>query len=81
MSEKGKLKWLDHTAQLVMETELDWCCVVMKKKDGEVLTGYWNVNAMDKAAAASEIQMDAMLDMVGANRDYIKQQWEENEDD
>lgn len=81
MSEKGKLKWLEKTAEQVMANELCWCSVVMLKKDGEVLTGYWNMEATDKAFAAAEIQMDAMLDMVGANRDYIKQQWEENEDD
>lgn len=46
--------------------------------DGQTVTGYFDMSANDKAIIAAHIQADAMLDVVKANGDTIRQAWEEN---
>lgn len=49
--------------------------------DGEVLTSYYETNAVDKALLDTHIQADAMFDMTLANARMIVEAAEEQEDD
>ena len=48
---------------------------------GEVFTGYFGMDTMDKALIATNIQADATMDVVCANGQRIQQAWEDNIED
>ena len=45
--------------------------------EGEVFTGYYECTCADKVQMAGQIQMDATLDMLEANRDTLRQMLDE----
>lgn len=48
---------------------------------GEVFTGYFGMDTMDKALIATNIQSDATMDVVCANGQRIQQAWEDSAED
>ena len=48
---------------------------------GEVFTGYFGMDTMDKALIATNIQADATMDVVCANGQRIQQAWEDDAED
>ena len=48
---------------------------------GEVFTGYFGMDTMDKALIATNIQADATMDVVCANGQRIQQAWEDDIED
>lgn len=44
---------------------------------GEVFTGYFGMDTMDKAMIATNVQADATLDAICANGKRIQQAWED----
>ena len=49
--------------------------------NGEVFTGYFRLDTMDKALLAANMQADAVLDAVCHNGQRIQQAWEDNAED
>lgn len=61
------------------EYDIRCLCVCGLAADGECVTGYWDAQAMDKAALASHIFSDAILDAMKANAREILEAAEEDE--
>ena len=59
---------------------IDRIAIAAPLADGEVFTGYYNMNTQDKALLASNIQADAVLDAVCHNGQRIQQAWEDDEE-
>ena len=56
-------------------------CVAALLPGGEVFTGYYHMDMMDKAAVATNIQADATLDAVCANGRRIQEAWEADDEE
>ena len=48
---------------------------------GEVFTGYFGMDTMNKALIATNIQADATMDVICANGQRIQQAWEDSAED
>lgn len=73
-------EWLENSLETVMDIEPECLCIVAKKPDGAVFTGYYNADATDKTVFAHNIQSDVTMDIIRANIDEIKRMLEEGED-
>ena len=71
----------DESNLLEKEHKIDRITVAAPLANGEVFTGYYNMNTQDKALLASNIQADAVLDAVCHNGQRIRQAWEDDEDE
>ena len=75
-------EWLEGFCREVVNHQPEKIGVVLLNSDGTALTGYWGgALAVDKAAMANHIQMDAMLDTVMANAKDVVAAAEEQEED
>ena len=63
------------------ESRITSAAIITMSEDRLVLTGYYNADAQDKAIFAHNLNADAMLDVVCANADVVKQAIEEAEED
>ena len=72
--------WLSEVLATLEEHKIDRITVAAPLADGEVFTGYYNMNTQDKALLASNIQADAVLDAVCHNGQRIRQAWEDDEE-
>ena len=70
----------DESNLLEKEHKIDRITIAAPLADGEVFTGYYNMNTQDKALLASNIQADAVLDAVCHNGQRIQQAWEDDEE-
>lgn len=73
--------WLSDVLAMLEENKIDRICVAALLPGGEVFTGYYHMDIMDKAVVATNIQADATLDAVCANGCRIQEAWEEEGDD
>lgn len=72
--------WLSEVLATLEEHKIDRITIAAPLADGEVFTGYYNMNTQDKALLASNIQADAVLDAVCHNGQRIQQAWEDDEE-
>ena len=68
--------WLSEVLATLEEHKIDRITIAAPLADGEVFTGYYNMNTQDKALLASNIQADAVLDAVCHNGQRIQQAWD-----
>lgn len=73
--------WLSDVLAMLEENKIDRICVATPLPGGEVFTGYYHMDMMDKAVVATNIQADATLDAVCANGRHIQEAWESAEDE
>lgn len=73
--------WLSDVLAQLEELKIDRIAIAAPLPGGEVFTGYYHMDMMDKAVVATNIQADATLDAVCANGRRIQKAWEEEGDD
>lgn len=76
MSDATYAPWLSDILASLEELKIDRICVAAPLPGGEVFTGYYHMDMMDKAVVATNIQADATLDAVCANGRRIQEAWE-----
>lgn len=81
ISDAPYASWLSDVLAMLEENKIDRICVATPLPGGEVFTGYYHMDMMDKAVVATNIQADATLDAVCANGRRIQEAWEEEVDD
>lgn len=81
MSDAPYAPWLSDVLAMLEENKIDRICVAAPLPGGEVFTGYYHMDMMDKAVVATNIQADAMMDAVCANGRHIQEAWENTEDE
>lgn len=81
VSDAPYASWLSDVLAMLEENKIDRICVAAPLPGGEVFTGYYHMDMMDKAVVATNIQADATLDAVYANGRRIQEAWEEEGDD
>ena len=65
-------EWLEASLGQLVEAQPVTAAIVAIRPDGNVLTGYYNADAQDKAIFAHNINADAMLDTVLNNIDQVR---------
>jgi hypothetical protein len=66
------------TANGLSEYDISGIAVVALTKDGQGITGYWDMNLREKAEAKNHIEYDVIDEMIMVNRDrYFENQSEE----
>lgn len=80
MSDAPYAKWLSDTLATLEECKIEKIAVAAPLPNGEVFTGYFHLDMMDKALLAANMQADAVLDAVCHNGQRIRQAWEDDED-
>ena len=73
--------WLSDVLATLEEHKITKIAVAAPLPTGEVFTGYFGMNTMDKAMIATNVQADATLDAIRANGKRIQQAWEDAEDE
>lgn len=77
--------WLSDVLATLEEHKVTKIAVAAPLPTGEVFTGYFGMDTMDKAMIATNVQADATLDAICANGKRIQQAWkdaaEEDEED
>lgn len=81
MSDAPYAPWLSDVLAMLEENKIDRICVAAPLPGGEVFTGYYHMDMMDKAVVATNIQADATLDAVCANGHHIQEAWEDAEEE
>lgn len=81
MSDAPYAPWLSDVLAMLEENKIDRICVAAPLPGGEVFTGYYHMDMMDKAVVATNIQADATLDAVCANGRHIQEAWEDAEEE
>ena len=81
MSDAPYASWLSDVLATLEEHKIDRIAVAAPLPNGEVFTGYFNMETMDKALLAANMQADAVLDAVCHNGQRIQQAWESDEDE
>lgn len=84
ISDAPYASWLSDVLATLEEHKISQLAVAAPLPTGEVFTGYFGMDTMDKALIATNIQADATMDVVCANGPRIRQAWEnaaEEEDD
>lgn len=69
--------WLSDVLATLEEHKVTRIAVAAPLPGGEVFTGYFGMNTMDKALIATNIQADATMDVICANGQQIQQAWED----
>lgn len=72
-------KWLEESIQHIVASDPMSLCIVAIGKTGNVLTGYYNCDATDKAVIAHNIQSDIVMDIIHNNPEAIRAVLEEDE--
>lgn len=73
--------WLSDVLATLEEHKVTKIAVAAPLPGGEVFTGYFAMDTMDKALMATNIQADAMLDAVCANGRHIQEAWEADDEE
>lgn len=60
-------KWLEAYLQNVASKPVESICMLVKRENGEILTGYYNCNVSDKLMFAGYVNQDAMFDSLYAD--------------
>lgn len=81
ISDAPYASWLSEVLAQLEQYKIDRICIAAPLPNNEVFTGYFNMEMMDKALIATNVQADAMLDAVAANGRHIQEAWEAAEDD
>ena len=74
ISETPYAEWLEESIKTIFEQNPDRIAICATLSDGDTLTAYYNCCAEDKAIFSHHINSDAMLDVVLANIDIIKEE-------
>lgn len=64
--------WLEESLRAIINSKPDSICVASKTKD-DVLVGFWNASAQDKAAFAFNIQAGVVMDVIRHHAGKIKE--------
>ena len=67
MSDAPYASWLSGVLTTLEEHKIDRIAVAAPLPNGEVFTGYFRLDTMDKALLAANMQADAVLDAVCHN--------------
>lgn len=81
ISDAPYASWLSDVLAQLEELKIDRIAIAAPLPGGEVFTGYYHMDMMDKAVVATNIQADATLDAVCANGRRIQEAWENTEDE
>lgn len=81
MSDAPYAAWLSDVLATLEECKIEKIAVAAPLPNGEVFTGYFRLDTMDKALLAANMQADAVLDAVCHNGQRIQQAWEDNAGD
>ena len=81
ISDAPYASWLSDVLAALEEHKISKVAVAAHLPTGEVFTGYFGMDTMDKALIATNIQADATMDVVCANGQRIQQAWEDSADD
>lgn len=73
--------WISDVLATLEKHKITKIAVAAPLPTGEVFTGYFGMNTMDKAMIATNVQADATLDAICANGPLIQQAWEDAEED
>ena len=73
--------WLSGVLTTLEEHKIDRIAVAAPLPNGEVFTGYFRLDTMDKALLAANMQADAVLDAVCHNGQRIQQAWSDDIDE
>ena len=76
MSDAPYAAWLSDVLATLEECKIEKIAVAAPLPNGEVFTGYFRLDTMDKALLAANMQADAVLDAVCHNGQRIQQAWE-----
>jgi hypothetical protein len=81
MSDAPYASWLSGVLTTLEEHKIDRIAIAAPLPNGEVFTGYFRLDTMDKALLAANMQADAVLDAVCHNGQRIQQAWEDSIED
>ena len=73
MSDAPYAAWLSDVLATLEECKIEKIAVAAPLPNGEVFTGYFRLDTMDKALLAANMQADAVLDAVCHNGQRIQQ--------
>ena len=77
ISDAPYASWLSEVLAILEEYKICQLAIAAPLPAGEVFTGYFGMDTMDKALIATNIQADATMDVVCANGQRIQQAWED----
>lgn len=81
ISDAPYASWLSDVLATLEEHKIGKVAVAAPLPTGEVFTGYFGMDTMDKALLAANIQADAVLDAVCHNGQRIQQAWSDDIDE
>ena len=73
--------WISDVLATLEEHKITKIAVAAPLPTGEVFTGYFGMDTMDKAMIATNVQADATLDAICANGKRIRKAWEDAAED
>ena len=80
ISDAPYASWLSEVLATLEEHKISQLAIAAPLPTGEVFTGYFGMDTMDKALIATNIQA-ATMDVVCANGQRIQQAWEDSIED
>lgn len=72
--------WLEESLRIIIDSKPTSICVASRTED-DVLIGFWNASAQDKAVFAYNIQADVVMDVIRHNAEKIKEILEGDSDE
>lgn len=81
ISDAPYASWLSDVLATLEEHNVSQIAVAAPLPTGEVFTGYFGMDTMNKALIATNIQADATMDVICANGQRIQQAWEDSAED
>ena len=81
ISDAPYASWLSNVLATLEEHNVSPIAVAAPLPTGEVFTGYFGMDTMNKALIATNIQADATMDVICANGQRIQQAWEDSAED
>ena len=81
ISDAPYASWLSEVLVTLEEHKISQLAIAAPLPTGEVFTGYFGMDTMDKALIATHIQADATMEVVCANGQRIQQAWEDDAED
>lgn len=81
ISDAPYASWLSEVLATLEEHKISQLAIAAPLPTGEVFTGYFGMDTMDKALIATNIQADATMEVVCANGQRIQQAWEDAAED
>ena len=81
ISDAPYASWLSDVLATLEDHNVSQIAVAVPLPTGEVFTGYFGMDTMNKALIATNIQADATMDVICANGQRIQQAWEDSAED